>query len=153
MIENLPWFHQITIYWTQQEIEHTKYWLITLPLTGDNSIDRLIIQDCIDKHNLKASILYEWSKIFSYRKVIEQYKKILKYWVKSISDYLYKFFSLNRTMSYHGREDWISYYPNISDIENILLNAKVAVWETDNKRILDWLLSISNLIPWKNKTK
>ena len=147
MREELAWFHKISIYGSRQEIDHAKLWLVGLALTEVESTDRLVIQDCIDTHKLKASILYNGNGVYPYNKIMEEYKKLLKLWVRSLSDYLYKFLSLQWTIAHYNKQGWIETYPRLDDVKEILLTATVPSWKTDVQRILDWLLSLSNLSP------
>ena len=82
---------RLTIYGTRQEIDHAKLWLVGLSLTEVGSTDRLLIQQCIDEHKLKASILYGGNQVQSYNKVMADMKKLLQNGTKSLTDYLYTF--------------------------------------------------------------
>lgn len=138
----MPGFNKVAICWSRQEIDHALLWLVKLSLTGVESQDRLLIQDCIDEHKFKSSILYDGNTVRPYRKTIEEYKKLLKNWVRSLSNYLYNFFHLQWTIAHYDIQWWIANYPMVDDVKEIVQWGTVPAWKTDVKRIQDWLLSL-----------
>ena len=138
----MPGFNKVAIYWSRQEIDHAKLRLVTLPLTGVEADDRLVIQDCIDTHKLKESILYSWNRVRPYRKTVEDFKKLLNNGVESLTDYLYEFFHLHRTIAHYDKLGWMSVYNTLPEVKQIVKTGTVPWWKADVKRIGDWLLSL-----------
>lgn len=138
----LPGFDKIAIYWSHEEIERAIFWLVKLSLTGIESQDRLLIQDCIDNQQIEAIIHYHNNRVRPYRKTIEEYNNLLKFWVRSLSMYLYDFFCTQWTIKHYDIAGWMTNYINIEDIKNLVANSTVAEWKTDVQKIKDWFLSL-----------
>jgi len=69
---------KITFYGSNSVIESDKNTIDKLPLTGDEASDRLLIQKCIDDNNLKSSILYDGNTVYSFKKIVKEYRNLQK---------------------------------------------------------------------------
>lgn len=59
---------RVTIYGNTKQIEEASKNIEELNLSGKEQSDRLIIQQCIDDNNIKASILYNGNIVYPYKK-------------------------------------------------------------------------------------
>ena len=69
---------RITFFGSNNVIESDKNIIDNLPLTGNESNDRILIQKCIDNNNLKSEILYEGNTIYSFKKIVKEYRNLQK---------------------------------------------------------------------------
>jgi len=78
---------------TQAEIVLLKN-IPQLPTLSESQA-RLQIQETIDHENIKADILFDGNSVWSKKKILRDIKKIKKYGMNKLTDYLYKFLSLS----------------------------------------------------------
>lgn len=69
---------RINIYGNQATINRTVKLIENLDLNGDETSDRLTIQKCIDDNKIGATILYEGNTIYSFNKILKEYRKLQK---------------------------------------------------------------------------
>ncbi len=111
-------------------------------LTGDESKDRVILQTLIDLRKLKARILYNGNSVWSRNAVIRDFKKILASGLteKSLTDYLYDFFSLQcGTIAHFNKQGWASVYPDVDSLRRLFIKNEygnrvlehIPQWQTD----------------------
>ena len=116
---------------------------------------RMIIQDIIDVHKLKATILYGGNTVWSFDRLIRDFKKVLKAnSTANMTKYLYQFFSLKcGTIAHYSLSGWSSEYPDNVSLRRLFLKNEfggrvsrhIPQWHTDARRIaiqMDALLGI-----------
>lgn len=104
----------IRILGNQATIDRATPIIDRLNLTGIESKDRLLIQNCIDDNKIGATILYDGNTVYSFNKIVDKYKKIQKdNMLLNLSDDLYKFF-LNACgdIAHYDKSGYIYYYDN-----------------------------------------
>lgn len=69
---------RINIYGSNAIIQNEKQIIENLELTGNESADRLIIQQCIDDNKLKSDILYDGNTVYPFEKIVKAYRKLQK---------------------------------------------------------------------------
>lgn len=69
---------RINIYGNQATINRAVKLIENLDLNGDETSDRLTIQKCIDDNKIGATILYEGNTIYSFNKILKEYRKLQK---------------------------------------------------------------------------
>ena len=107
---------------------------------------RLIIQDAIDTHNIKATILVDGNTVYPYIKTIKQYEQLRKSGIlKNMSDYFYNFLHQNFDIAHYDKNGYIAYYGNdFATMKKVVLdNASTSGWYTDVRRILNYIQGIS----------
>lgn len=84
---------RIKIYGNQATIDRAIKFIENLELIGNESFDRLSIQKCIDDNKIGATILYEGNKIYSFNKIVKEYRKLQqKGSLESLTKDMYEFF-------------------------------------------------------------
>ena len=76
---------KIRILGNQATIDRATPIIERLNLTGIESKDRLLIQNCIDDNKIGATILYDGNTVYSFNKIVDKYKKGRMYGVPIIS--------------------------------------------------------------------
>ena len=114
--------NRVAIYGNKNQVEQTEIILLknipTLP-TMTESQARVKIQECIDGENIRADILFDGNSVWSKKKILRDIKKVKKYGMKTLSDYLYKFLSLScGSIAHYNKYGWITTYPTIQDLRN-----------------------------------
>jgi hypothetical protein len=110
---------------------------------------RLIIQEAIDNHNIKASILVDGNGVYPYKIIVRQYEKLKKSGkLETMTDAFYKFLSLNFDIAHYDRRGYIAHYGNsFANMKKIVLDkATTPVWKTDVQRILDYIQGRSTVM-------
>ena len=103
---------------------------------------RLIIQDMIDIHNIKADILVDGNTVYPYQKIIRQYDQLKKSGtLDRMTDDFYKFLHLNFDIAYYDKYGYIAHYNNSFRAMKraVLDNATTPGWYTDVRRILNYI--------------
>ena len=99
----------------------------------------------MDAENIKADILFDGNSVWSKKKILRDIKKIKKYGMNKLSDYLYKFLSLScGSIAHYDRYGWIATYPTIQDLRNFFRRNEfgervlnyLPVWNTDAQVIV-----------------
>ena len=74
-------------------IEKEKSIIENLELTGNECVDRLIIQKCIDDNKLKSSILYDGNTVYPFEKTVKAYRRLQKSGsLENLTKEMYHFF-------------------------------------------------------------
>lgn len=146
---------KIAIYGTAKEITEAEAVLDTLEglepvilghrLQNESDI-RLLIQDAIDGHNIKADILVDGNTVYPYAKTVKQYEQLKKSrTLEKMSDYFYKFLYLNFDIAHHDKNGYIWYYNNdFQRMKAVVLDkASTPGWHTDVRRILNYIQGLS----------
>jgi len=144
----LPIDKRVAFYGNKQSIEQTEIILLKnipqLPTLSESQA-RLKIQECIDYENIKADILFDGNSVWSKKKIIRDIKKVKKYGMKKLSNYLYKFLSLCcGSIAHYNKFGWISSYPTIQDLRNFFRRNEfgervlkhLPIWKTDAQVIV-----------------
>ena len=119
---NFKYDNNITVYGTKAEIDNAIKALDGIYVGGSEAVVRLVIQEHIDKHNLKADILYDGNTVWSKKKVIAGIKKVKKNGMQSMTKYLYNFLSLScGSIAHYNIYGWIDTYPTIDDLRRFFL--------------------------------
>ena len=119
---NFKYDNNITVYGTKAEIAAAIKVLDDIDVDGSEAVSRLRIQENIDKHNLKADILYDGNTVWSKKKVIAGIKKVKKNGMQSMTKYLYNFLSLScGSIAHYNIYGWIDTYPTIDDLRRFFL--------------------------------
>lgn len=83
----------IKIYGNRTMIERAKNFIEKLELSGVESKDRLIIQNCIDENKIGADISYNGNTVYSFNKIVNQFRKLQQNGtLENMSQTMYHFF-------------------------------------------------------------
>jgi len=105
-------------------IEKEKSIIEKLELTGNECVDRLIIQKCIDDNKLKSSILYDGNTVYPFEKTVKAYRRLQKSGsLENLTKEMYHFFMYACGDIAHYDIGGYKCYYNFSfrDLENELL--------------------------------
>ena len=108
---------------------------------------RLILQDFIDSEKVSDWILVNGNSVWSYNRIIGEFKKIKRTGsTAGISQYFYEFMHLNFTIAHYDRQGWICTYPGYLDVVEVIKRRRrdIPWWYADLARIADYLISISH---------
>ena len=140
---------EVAIYGSKKQIEETENALQQfLPDLSDLSEPkaRLELQQLIDKHNIKATILFDGNCVWSKKKILRDIRKVKKNGMDKLSDYLYKFLSLScGSIAHYNKFGWIEFYPTIEDLKQFFRRNEfgqrvlhsIPVWKTDVYQIVE----------------
>ena len=115
----------ITLYGSKAIIQNEKTIIENLELTGNESKDRLLIQECIDKNKLKSDILYDGNSVYPFEKIIKAYRKLQKSGtLDGLTKEMYHFFIYAcGDIAHYDLQGFRAYYNNsVRDLENELLS-------------------------------
>jgi len=140
--------NRVAIYGNKQSIEQAEIILLKnipqLPTLSESQA-RLQIQETIDHENIKADILFDGNSVWSKKKILRDIKKIKKYGMNKLTDYLYKFLSLScGSIAHYNKFGWISTYPTIHHLKQFFRRNEfgqrvlnyLPTWKTDAQRIV-----------------
>lgn len=152
---------EIGLYGSRKEIDEAREVLDGLNLNGNEREDRLIIQEAIDKHKVKASILYGGNGVWSYDRIVRDFKRALKSGPSPISEYgngdykltnyLYEFLSLAcGSIAHFNKYGWIGTYPTKDDLRQFCKRNEFGkdilshqpTWASDRQRIAEAILKM-----------
>lgn len=132
---------RITLFGTEKEIRDTEKVISNLNLTWSESTDRLILQEAIDNHNLKADILYEGNTIIPYKKTLREFRKYNKKGtLDNLTNYFYKFLHLNcGDIAHYNKHGYIDYYDNdFTRVKEEVINRAIApYWKSDLIKVFE----------------
>ena len=131
---------RITFFGSNNVIESDKNIIDNLPLTGNESNDRILIQKCIDNNNLKSEILYEGNTIYSFKKIVKEYRKLQKNGtLDKLTNKMYLFFTnACGDIAHYNINGFRDYYNNsLENLESKLLGRDTFIprWCSDLDRI------------------
>lgn len=156
---------RITIVDNYKTAPETRKLIESLDLTGNESADRLLIQKCIDDNKLKANILYEGNTIYSFNKIVKEYRKLQKNeTLEQMSEIIYKFFmNVCGDIAHYNIDGYRYNYNNsfrclenkllsneyltsrFSDVDNIFRELKIGKYYKERKDIDFNKLSLNQL--------
>ena len=149
MRKPLPIDSRVALFGNKKTIEETEIILLKnipqLPTLSESQA-RIRIQETIDHENIKADILFDGNSVWSKKKILRDIKKVKKYGMKKLSDYLYQFLSLScGSIAHYNKFGLIACYPTIQDLriffrrnefgERVL--SHLPVWKTDAQVIVE----------------
>ena len=151
----------IWVYGSRREIEEARAVLDGLDLKDNESEDRLVIQEAIDQHKVKASILYDGNTVWSYDRVVRDFRRALKSGPSKVTEYgngdyeltnyLYEFLHLTCGSIAHGNKyGWIGAYPAKDDLKQFCRHNEFGKdilsdqpsWASDRQRIAKAILEM-----------
>lgn len=115
---------KINLYGTPSIIEKEQQIISNLPLTGNEYNDRILLQKCIDEHNLKSDILYEGNSVYPFKKIVKAYRKLQKTeTLDGLTEDMYHFFiNVCGDIAHYSINGFRDYYNNsFIKLENELL--------------------------------
>jgi len=127
---------KITVYGTQKEIKDVFDTLDTgqQSIVGTEGFVRTNLQKIVDDNKLKATILYDGNSIYSKDRILRDIKKVKNSGMDKMTDYLYKFLSLQcGSIAHFNKQGWISHYPTIGHLQQFF------ICNESNKRVLQYL--------------
>ena len=139
----LPIDKRVAIYGSNKNIAEAEIILTkNIPdlLTLTEPQARIKIQEVIDSENLKVDILFDGNSVWSKKKILRDIKRIKKYGMQKLTDYLYKFLSLScGSIAHYNKWGWIACYPTIQDLRQFFRRNEfgqrvlnhLPVWKTD----------------------
>ena len=107
--------NRVAIYGNKRQVEETDILLQKnipdLPSLSESQA-RLKLQETIDSETIKADILFAGNSVWSKKKILRDIKRVKKYGMEKLSNYLYKFLSLScGSIAHYNKYGWISTYP------------------------------------------
>jgi len=131
---------RIKIYGSNSILEEEKSIIDSLPLTGNEGKDRLIIQQCIDDKGIKSNILYDGNTVLPFNKIVNEYRKLQKDGtLTKMSERMYNFFHLHcGDIAHYSISGYRANYNNsLKQLESQILSQEQFVpgWHTDLDKI------------------
>lgn len=126
---------------------------------------RLLIQDAIDQHNLKATVLVNGNIVWSKKKILRNLERIIRHGTlynpnqdkpPILSHYFYEFLHLDcGSIAHYDIHGWIHKYPTLEHLKNFFRKNEfgkrvlddIPAWHTDAKRIVEAIER--KLFPWQ----
>ena len=134
---------RVALYGNKKHIEEAEIILTKnipqLP-TLTESQARIKLQETIDSENIRADILFDGNSVWSKKKILRDIKKIKKYGMNKLTDYLYKFLSLScGSIAHYNKFGWIACYPTLQDLRQFFRRNEfgervlnyLPLWKTD----------------------
>ena len=139
---------RVAIYGNKHSIEEAEILLLKnipqLPTLSESSA-RLKIQEVIDHENIRADVIFDGNSVWSKKKIIRDIKKVKKYGMKKLTNYLYEFLHLScGSIAHYNKFGWISTYPTIHNLRNFFRRNEfgervlnyLPTWKTDAQVIV-----------------
>lgn len=131
---------KIALFGSKSVIEFEQDIINNLSLTGNESKDRLIIQQCIDDNKLKSDILYDGNTVYPFEKIVKQYRKLQKdETLDNLNDNMYHFFTnACGDIAHYDIGGFKAYYNNSFrslEIELLSKDTFIPNWHTDLDKI------------------
>lgn len=130
---------KISLYGSKANIDLESKIIDSLPLTGNEGTDRLIIQKCIDDHKFKSSVLYGGNTVYPFEKTVKEYRRLQKDGtLTKMSNYMYSFFMNGcDDIAHYNIDGYRAYYNNsFRKLEEELLpHCFSSTWHTDLDKI------------------
>lgn len=131
---------KIALFGSKSVIEFEKDIINNLSLTGNESKDRLIIQQCIDDNKLKSDILYDGNTVYPFEKIVKQCRKLQKdETLDNLNENMYHFFTnACGDIAHYNIGGFKAYYNNSFrslEIELLSKDTFIPNWHTDLDKI------------------
>lgn len=152
---------KIGIYGSRKETGEARGVLDGLSLSGNEHEDRLAIQEAIDRFKVKASILYDGNTVWSYDRVVRDFRRALKSGPSpdteygsgdyNLTNYLYEFLSLEcGSIAHFNKYGWIGTYPTKDDLKGFCRHNEFGTdilseqpgWASDRQKIAKAVLEM-----------
>lgn len=106
----------------------------------NESAARLKIQECIDREDLKATVLVNGNSVWSRKRVLRNLQRILKHGAlfdngqPVLSRYFYLFLHLEcGSIAHYNINGWISHYPLVADLRQFFKSNEFG------QKVVDWI--------------
>jgi hypothetical protein len=136
MMMKLEFDKRIAIYGSQTEINRTAEIITALLPELPNMTEpkaRLALQDLIDLKKFKTDILFDGNSVWSKDRLIRDVRKVVKNGMQSMTDYLYKWLSLQAgSIAHYNKLGWIDVYPTVNDLRQFFLKNEYGKRVKDN---------------------
>lgn len=121
--------------------EQTKQVVESLPLTGIEAKDRLMIQKALDSHKGMAAVSYDGNSVYPSQKLVKELMRMKKTGsIEKMSNDMYKFLSMNFDIAHYDKGGFIDYYdgswPQFLGETLCYSMKRIPAWKTDVKQIL-----------------
>lgn len=131
----------IKVYGTKKEQEKLTKILLQIAYTGEEAVDRRLIQEKLDQEGCKRGPLYRGNTVYPSQKLVKEFQKMKKTGsLKKMSKEMYKFLSLNFDIAHYDKSGYIAYYDeSFSKLWEETLKRRVTRcpgWKTDVQEIL-----------------
>ena len=127
---------RVGIYGTKKEVERTAELITALLPELPNMTEpqaRLALQDLIDFKKFKTDILFDGNSVWSRERIIRDIRKVVKNGMHSMTDYLYKWLSLQAgSIAHYSRLGWIDVYPTVEHLRQFFLKNEYGQRVKDN---------------------
>lgn len=132
---------RIVLIGTEKEVRDAEKVILSLDLTWNESVDRLVLQDAIDTYTLRAKIYYNGNDIVPYKKTLREFKKYNRQrTLDGLSNYFYNFLHLDCGDSAHyDKSGYVDYYDNsFSRVKREVIDKSIPPhWKTDLIRVFE----------------
>ena len=142
---------RVAIYGSQKEISTTAELITALLPDLPNMSEpkaRLALQDLIDLKKFKADILFDGNSVWSKDRIIRDIRKVVKNGMNSMTDYLYKWLSLQAgSIAHYNKFGWIDVYPTVDHLKQFFLKNEYGrrVKDHVNNRFTDSYLIVCEI--------
>lgn len=148
--DSIVYGERITVLGTKNDTVSAMSVIETLPLTGKEAMDRIIIQDGLKNETClkKCDVLYAGNVVYPFDEIVNEFKRLMKKGeLSGMSVRFYEFLHLNFDIAHYDRRGYIAYYNNsFVELWDRLLSTKlrysIPAWRSDLRRIADELLKI-----------
>jgi len=110
---------RVLVYGSKKNID-TTIEILNKKLDGlftDEWVSRKILADIIVEHNLKATIFFDGNTVWNTKKLCTDVKRVVKGGMFKMTDYLYKFLSLDcGSIAHFNKQGWIEEYPTVDHL-------------------------------------
>ncbi len=131
---------KISVSGTIAQVDAAIVSLDTLALTGSEPQDRLLIQQAIDQHNLRASILYDHNLVWPFKRLMKEFRRYDKCGsIEKLSNFFYDFLYLGcDDIAHYNKNGYIEYYDgNFPRVKHeVIFASRVPGWHTDLQHVL-----------------
>lgn len=126
---------KISVFGTTAQVDAAIASLDALALTGSEPQDRLLIQQAIDQHNLRASILYDHNFVWPFERLMKEFRKYNKCGsIEKLSNFFYDFLYLGcDDIAHYDKNGYIDYYDgSFARVkQDVIFASRVPGWHTD----------------------
>lgn len=142
---------RVAIYGSQKEISRTAEIITALLPELPNMAEpqaRLALQDLIDFKKFKTDILFDGNSVWSKDRIIRDIRKVVKNGMTAMTDYLYRWLSLQAgSIAHYNKLGWIDVYPTVDHLRAFFCKNEFGqrVKEHVNNRFTDSYLIVCEI--------
>ncbi|MHC4131285.1 MAG: hypothetical protein ACYSSP_12015 [Planctomycetota bacterium] len=149
MRQILPFDKRVALYGSAKLIKQAEIILLKnipeLPTLSESQA-RIRLQEVIDNENVKVDILFDGNSVWSKKKILRDIRKVKKFGMKKLTNYLYKFLSLScGSIAHYNKHGWIACYPTTLHLRNFFRRNEfgqrvlnhIPQWKTDAQIIVE----------------